>query len=80
MLIDTEYIVSMSEANQKFSRVAKMVDKNGSAIIMKNNKPHYLIINFTEAEALQTAANDDVLSISKKLIEKHKKAYEELAK
>ena len=80
MLIDTEYIVSMSGANQKFSRVAKMVDKNGSAIIMKNNKPRYLIINFTEAETLKTAANDDVLSISKKLIEKNKQAYEELAK
>ncbi len=80
MLIDTEYIVSMTEANQNFSRVAKMVDKNGSAIIMKNNKPRYLIINFSEAETLQTAADDDVVSISRKLIRKNKKAYEELAK
>jgi antitoxin Phd len=37
MLIDTEYILSMTEANQNFSRVAKMVDQNGAAIIMKNN-------------------------------------------
>ena len=80
MLIDTDYIVSMTEANQKFSRVAKLVDKNGSAIIMKNNKPRYLVIDFSDAETMQMAADNDVLSISRKLIRQNKEAYEELAK
>ena len=80
MLIDTDYIVSMTEANQNFSRVAKLVDKNGSAIIMKNNKPRYLVIDFSDAETMQMAADNDVLSISRKLIRQNKEAYEELAK
>jgi len=80
MLIDTDYIVSMTEANQNFSRVAKMVDKNGSAIIMKNNRPRYLVIDFSEAETMQMASDKDVLSISKKLIKQNWEAYEELAK
>ena len=80
MLIDTDYIVSMTEANQNFSRVAKLVDKNGSAIIMKNNKPRYLVIDFSDAETVQMAADNDVLSISRKLIRQNKEAYEELAK
>ena len=80
MLFDTDYILSMTEANQNFSRVAKMVDQNGAAIIMKNNKPRYLVIDFSEVDTMQTASNHDVSDISKKLIKKNKKAYEELAK
>ena len=80
MLIDTDYIVSMTEANQNFSRVARLVDKNGSAIIMKNNKPRYLIIDFSEVETMKMAADNDVLNASKSLIQKNRKAYEELAK
>ena len=79
MLIDTDYIVSMTEANQNFSRVAKLVDKNGAAIIMKNNKPRYLVIDFSDAETMQTAADNDVLSISRKLIKQNKEAYQNLA-
>ena len=80
MLFDTDYILSMTEANQNFSRVAKMVDQNGAAIIMKNNKPRYLVIDFSGVDTMQTASNHDVSEISKKLIKKNKKAYEELAK
>ena len=80
MLFDTDYILSMTEANQNFSRVAKMVDQNGAAIITKNNKPRYLVIDFSEVDTMQTASNHDVSEISKKLIKKNKKAYEELAK
>ena len=80
MLIDTEYIVSMTEANQNFSHVARLVDQNGSAIIMKNNKPRYLVLDFSEVETMQMASDTDILSISKDLISKNKEAYKELAK
>ena len=80
MLIDTEFIVSMTEANQNFSHVARLVDQNGSAIIMKNNKPRYLVVDFSEVDTMQMASETDVLNISKDLIRKNKKAYEELAK
>jgi antitoxin Phd len=80
MMVNTNAMVSISEANQNFSRVAKMVDQNGAAIIMKNNKPRYLVIDFSEVDTMQTASNHDVSEISKKLIKKNKKAYEELAK
>ena len=73
-------LVSITEANQNFSRIARMVDENGSVIILKNNAPRYLLIEFGAAESEQLAPTEDVLSISKKLIEKNRKAYEELAK
>lgn len=80
MIIDTDYILSMTEANRNFSRVAKMVDQNGAAIIMKNNKPRYLVIDFSEVDTMQAASDHDVSEISKKLIKQNKIAYEELAK
>ncbi len=78
--INTNNLVSITEANQNFSKVARLVDENGSAVILKNNVPRYLIVEFGQAEKEQTAANEDVTAISKRLISKNKQAYEELAK
>jgi len=73
-------MVSISEANQNFSKVARLVDEKGSAVILKNNVPRYLVIDFNKANADIVASDDDVLSISKKLIAQNKEAYEVLAK
>ncbi len=80
MTVNTKNLVSITEANQNFSRVARMVDENGAVVILKNNTPRYLLIEFNAAEEEQTASEEDVLAISKRLIAKNKKAYEELAK
>lgn len=80
MNVNTKNLVSITEANQNFSRVARMVDENGSVIILKNNTPRYLIIEFNAAEEEQLARNEDILSVSKRLIDKNRQAYEVLAK
>ena len=80
MNINTNSLVSITEANQNFSRVARLVDENGSAVILKNNVPRYLIVEFSQAEEEQLAADEDVMSISKRLIQKNRQAYEVLAK
>lgn len=80
MNINTNNLVSITEANQNFSKVARLVDESGAVIILKNNVPRYLIMEFSSAEQEQLAADEDVLSISKRLIEKNRQAYEVLAK
>ena len=80
MLVDTRNIVSMTDDNQNFSKVARLVDQNGSAVIMKNNRPRYLIVNFEETDSIQMASDTDVSVVSKRLIKQNRKAYEELAK
>ncbi|MCL2035482.1 MAG: type II toxin-antitoxin system Phd/YefM family antitoxin [Oscillospiraceae bacterium] len=80
MMINTNNIVSITEANQNFSRVARMVDEHGSAIILKNNAPRYLLIEFSQAEQEQTMPDEDVMSISRRLMAKNKEAYEVLAR
>ena len=79
MKVNTNALVSITEANQNFSKVARLVDENGSAVILKNNIPRYLIVEFSQAEIMQTANDEDILSISKKLIDKNKEAYKVLA-
>jgi len=79
MTINTANMVSMTEANQNFSRVARMVDEKGSVIILKNNAPRYLIIEFNKAEQEQVMADEDVLSISRRIMEKNRESYEVLA-
>ena len=80
MTIDTNTMVSISEANQNFSKVARLVDECGSAVILKNNVPRYLVIDFSKAYKYMIASDDDVLSISKQLMEQNREAYEVLAK
>jgi len=79
MTINTNNIVSITEANQNFSRVARMVDENGSAIILKNNAPRYLLIEFSQVEQEQTMPDEDVLSISQRFLATNSEAYEVLS-
>ena len=64
MVINTDNLVSISEANQNFSRVARLVDENGAAVILKNNVPRYLLIDFSQVEAEQVSKDEDVMEIS----------------
>jgi antitoxin Phd len=80
MMINTDSMVSMTEANQNFSKVARLVDELGSVVILKNNVPRYLIVEFKQAEKMQDASDEDVLSVSSRLIEQNRAAYEVLAK
>ena len=80
MVINTDNLVSITEANQNFSRVARLVDENGAAVIPKNNTPRYVLIEFSQLESEQQASDEDVLAISRRLMAKNKEAYEVLAK
>ena len=53
MMVNTNNLVSLTEANRNFSKVARMVDERGSAVILKNNAPRYLVIDFSKVEEEQ---------------------------
>ncbi|MBM6976013.1 type II toxin-antitoxin system Phd/YefM family antitoxin [Intestinimonas butyriciproducens] len=80
MMINSNTLVSITEANQNFSKVARLVDEQGSAVILKNNAPRYLIVEFSQAEQMQAAEDEDVMQVSARLIQQNRAAYEELAK
>lgn len=80
MMVNTNALVSITEANQNFSKVARLVDENGAAIILKNNVSMYVIMEFSEAEKMELAPNEEITRISERLISKNLEAYKELAK
>ena len=80
MNIDTNTIVPISVANPNFSKVARLVDQYGSAVIMKNNTPRYIIYEFNQADTKQAADDEDVIASSMKLMQRNAHVYEELAK
>ncbi len=79
-MIDTRSIISITEANQNFSKVARLVDQLGTAVIMKNNVPRYIVTEFSQAEAQESLPDELVDSLSEKYLEKNKELYEALAK
>lgn len=79
MMINTNSIVSITEANQNFSRVAKIVDKTGSAIILKNNVPKYVVLEYKRLEKDENIDDKNLLEVSQKFTEKNKETYEVLA-
>ena len=79
MLVNTNNLIAITEANQNFSKVARMVDENGSVVILKNNVPRYLIVEFSLAQQMQEADDEDIIGISKRLIAQNREAYKILA-
>lgn len=65
MQIDTNTLIAMTEANQNFSKVVRVVDKEGTAVILKNNKPRYVVMDFSEYDALQ-----ELRALRQKMIER----------
>ncbi|WP_303871862.1 type II toxin-antitoxin system Phd/YefM family antitoxin [Acetobacterium wieringae] len=80
MQINTKNLVSISEANQNFSKVARLVDENGAAIILKNNTPRYVLIEFSQFQTEETIGDEEVEIIAKRILKKHQAVFEELAK
>lgn len=78
MKIDSKKMVSISEANQNFSKVARLVDQMGSVTILKNNQPSYVLIKFDE-ESEEFLEKTKLLELSERYIKKNDKAYKKLA-
>lgn len=78
MKINLHNLVPITEANQNFSRIAKIVDVDGTVVIVKNNKPRYLLIEFSQAEEAQTADDEDISEIVKHIIHERRSEYKEL--
>ena len=80
MQINTNNLVSITEANQNFSRIARLVDENGAAVILKNNQPRYVILEFSQFQNEEFASNATVHEIGESIINLHLQAFKELSK
>ncbi len=79
MMMDTRKIVSISEANQNFSRVARTVDELGEVVIFKNNKPKYRLTEIGLNE-IEMTDDEKIDFVAARILKLYRKAFEELAK
>ena len=80
MLIDTKTIVTATEANQNFSKVARLVDANGRAVIFKNNRPKYLMLDLEKEAPIEMTEDEKIDFVGARILRKYKDAFMELAK
>ena len=83
MMVNTSALVPMTEANQNFSKVTRLVDEAGLAVILKNNRPRYIVVNFEEYEAIQSARaarKQKIEAMADQVISDNLEAFQELAK
>lgn len=80
MLIQSHTIASMTEANQNFTKVARLADKYGEAIIFKNNRPKYKLVDPDHADDPELTDDEKIDIVAGRLLNEYRPAFEELAK
>ena len=56
------------------------MDEQGAAVILKNNKPRYAVVDFSEYDSFQAYRRSLVDRAADRLIEENPEAFRELAK
>ena len=80
MTINTNTIISVSEANQNFSKATRIAEKNGQAIIFKNNRPKYILLDLDSNPPIEMSDDEKIDFVAARILKKYKSAFEELAK
>ena len=80
MTINTHEIVTATEANQNFSKVARIAEKKGRVVVFKNNRPKLLVIDLDTEPQIEMTEDEKLDFVAARILREHKAAFEELAK
>ena len=80
MTVDTNTMISITEANQNFSRVARAADRLGTVVIFKNNKPKYKLVDIEQDTEIQMTDDEKIDFVAARVLKEYRRAFEELAK
>ena len=78
--IDTNTIISVTEANQNFSRVTRIAEESGQAVIFKNNRPKHMLIDLENSPVLDMTDDEKIDVVAARILKRFKPVFEELAK
>jgi len=78
MMFKTSQIITMTEANQNFSKASKTADEQGIALIFKNNKPKYILMDIDQY--FELSDDEKIEIVAKRILNRHIEAFKELAK
>ena len=80
MIIDTRKIISITEANQNFSKAVRIADEHGDAVVFKNNRPKYKLVNLEKEPDMEITDDEKINIAARRIIDRFRPAFEELAK
>lgn len=80
MTFDTNTIISMTEATRDFSLAAQIADSHGQAVILKNNRPKYVLIDLDSTPYFDITEDEKIDIAAARILKKYHAAFEELAK
>jgi len=80
MTFDSGMIVTATEANQNFSKVARMAESKGRVVVFKNNRPKLLVIDLDTEPQIEMSEEEKLDFVAARILKEHKAAFEELAK
>ena len=80
MNLKPSQIVSISEANQNFSRVARLAEKHGELYIFKNNKPKYRLVDLEHDVTIAMTDEEKIDFVATRILRLYRPAFQELAK
>ena len=80
MMIDTTQIITVTEANQNFSRATRIADEKGAALVFKNNRPKYKLTNLEVEPDLELTDDEKIDVVAKRVLRRYHEAFEDLAK
>ncbi len=80
MKINTSKIVSLSEANQNFSNVARLAEQKGEVYIFENDKPKYKLIDIESDTTIEMTDDEKIDFVAARILKEYRGAFEELAK
>ena len=80
MTVDSSTIFSETEANQNFSRVAKIAEEKGHVVVFKNNRPKLLVIDLDTEPQIEMTEDEKFEFVAARILREHRAAFEELAK
>ena len=72
--------ISLIDASKNFSKVTEIADSNGQAIIFKDNKPKYILLDIDQNPQIEMSESEKIEYVGRKILKKHINAFKELAK
>ncbi|MGX8685561.1 MAG: type II toxin-antitoxin system Phd/YefM family antitoxin [Spirochaetales bacterium] len=75
----TDYL-SVTEANQNFSKAEMMAKENGAVYILKRKKPKYMLVDLDVYPVIEMTDDEKIDFVARRILNKYRAAFEELAK
>lgn len=78
---DTPKMVPISEAHKDFSRIMHLADIHGRVVILKDNKPKYLLVDLEQESLIYDLTEEEKQEIaSKRILRQYRPTFKELPK